>query len=219
MKRKGLLESFKWALRGIYYSFKTQRNMRIHGLIALFVILYSLHLHLSPIKFSILLICISLVIGVEMLNSSIEYLIDITVGIKADYLAGITKDISAGAVLISAMVAAICGFLILGPEVIKFLDLKRICFSALFGVCMITPVYILGRRLFKGINPDLWRISLFFLFFPFLVFSRDIWLPFFFLFVAFSLSFENVAFGRAMAKGIFLEAVLGLSIGWISVLV
>jgi len=219
MRRRGLHESFGWAIKGIVYSLKQGRNMRIHGVVGSAVILYSLHMRLNPSEFCIILICVCLVIVTEMLNTSVEYLIDITVGLKMDYLAGLTKDISAGAVLFSAVTAAICGFVILGPKVVPLLDVDRIGSSAVFGICLASISFILRRKLNKIISPDIWRTSLFFLFFPFLLCSSDIWLPFLLLSIALFLSFENIAFGRAMAKGVLLEAILGLSAGLVSVLV
>ena len=114
MKPRSFLESFNSAVEGIIYVLKTQRNMRIHFLIAIAILVGSLFLrpHLSPIEFLILGFTVVLVLITEMVNTAVEKTIDL---ISDTYhpLARIAKDITAGTVLIVAVLALAVGYLIL----------------------------------------------------------------------------------------------------------
>ena len=109
MKRQNLVESFNSAIEGFIYVFRTQRNMRLHFIIGLAVILMGLFLNFSYLELIILCLTIAFVLFAEMFNTALEHTIDI---VKEDFhpLARIVKDISAGAVLLSAIAAIIVGY-------------------------------------------------------------------------------------------------------------
>ncbi|HEA46859.1 MAG TPA: phosphatase PAP2 family protein [bacterium] len=114
MKPRSFLESFNSAAEGILYVLKTQRNMRIHFLIAIIILVGSLFLRppLSPVELIILSLTIALVLITEMINTAVEKTIDL---MSDTYhpLARIAKDITAGTVLIVSVVAIVVGYLIL----------------------------------------------------------------------------------------------------------
>ena len=70
--RKGLKDSFGYALAGIIYALKTQRNMRIHFIAALAVLLFSSFFNLSKFELLALFFAIVFVIFAEMINTAIE---------------------------------------------------------------------------------------------------------------------------------------------------
>ena len=109
MKRQNLVESFNSAIEGFIYVFRTQRNMRLHFIIGLGVILMGLFLNFSYLELIILCLTIAFVLFAEMFNTALEHTIDI---VTEDFhpLARIVKDISAGAVLLSAIAAIIVGY-------------------------------------------------------------------------------------------------------------
>lgn len=117
-KSKTLFESFSYAISGIAYSFKTQRNMRIHFIMASIVILMGIFLKLSPLEMALVFVTISLVIIAEMINTSIEATIDL---FTRDYhpLAKIGKNVAAGAVLIAAINAVIVGYIIFYAKIAR----------------------------------------------------------------------------------------------------
>lgn len=110
-KRRSLIESFNFAVTGIISAIKTERNMKIHYLIALIVILASLFFDFTRIEFLLLIFAISLVFVAEMLNTAIEKTVDL---ITDDFhpLAKLAKDIAAGAVLIAALNSLVVGYLL-----------------------------------------------------------------------------------------------------------
>ncbi len=111
MKAKKIIDSFNYAFEGIIYTIRTQRNMRIHLLIGILVLLLSLFYDLSKFEILVLFLTISLVIVTEMINTAIESTIDL---ITDEYheLAKIAKNVAAGAVLISAINSIIVAYII-----------------------------------------------------------------------------------------------------------
>ncbi len=114
MRSHNLIKSFQYAFAGLGYALRTQRNIRIHLIIAAAVIALGLWLGLPASQWAILALTIGFVLVGEMLNTVAETLVDL---ISPGYhpLAKITKDLTAGAVLLTAIVSVIVGLLILGP--------------------------------------------------------------------------------------------------------
>jgi diacylglycerol kinase len=116
------LKSFKYALGGIQYVAFTQRNFQVHIIIALAVSFLGVWLGVSKIDWLFIILSVALVWALEIINTAIEVLVDF-VSPEFHPLAGKVKDIAAGAVLISAIAAAILGSIIFIPylyERIKF---------------------------------------------------------------------------------------------------
>jgi diacylglycerol kinase (ATP) len=110
--KKDLLQPFRVALNGVVYTFKTQRHMRVHLYVVLVVILLGMLMNLGLRELLVLLFTISLVIIAEMFNSAIEATVDL---VSPNYhpLAKFAKDIAAGAVLITSILAVVVGSLIM----------------------------------------------------------------------------------------------------------
>lgn len=153
---RSLLERFNHAVSGIIIAFSTERNFKIHYGIAIFVILLSLFFDFSRTEFLLLLFSVSLVIVSEMINTAIERTIDL---ITKDYhpLARLVKDVSAGAVLISAINSIVVGYLLFFDRLSSFSELllfkiKRssihLTFVALFIVIVLTIA--LKSKFYKG---------------------------------------------------------------------
>ena len=111
-KRRSLADSFKDALRGILFTVKTERNMRIHLTAAVYVLFFAPFLGVSRGEYAALILAIALVITAEGFNTAIEMLCDYAQKSYNPFI-GRTKDIAAGAVLICAGFAAIIGFVVL----------------------------------------------------------------------------------------------------------
>lgn len=112
-KEKKLLKSFKNAFRGIIATVKTERNMKIHIAVSVFVIALGIHVGLSAVHWAFVVIAIGLVMVAEIVNTAIEKICDL-ISIKHNQKIKEVKDIAAGAVLIAAIVAvfiACCVFL------------------------------------------------------------------------------------------------------------
>lgn len=113
------LQSTNHAIEGIIHAAKTQRHMRYHFYAAILILLMSFILGISWSEFALLVILSAVVLAVEMLNTAIESITDVLYK-KYDQKAKFIKDTAAGAVLISALGAAVIGYLILYEPVRKF---------------------------------------------------------------------------------------------------
>lgn len=113
MKKR--IKSFKYAFKGIRIVFTSEKNMLIHLIVALLVIVAGFVFAISTIEWMICLLCFGFVIGAEMFNTSIENVVDL-VSPKKHELAGKAKDIAAGAVLVTAIIAAVVGLIIFVPK-------------------------------------------------------------------------------------------------------
>lgn len=100
-----LLISFKFAWAGISYAFQTQRNFRIHVVMGSLAIGLGIALHLTAVEMAVVSLTIGAVLGMELLNTAIESVVDLTVKQNYHELAKIAKDCAAAAVLIAALVA------------------------------------------------------------------------------------------------------------------
>lgn len=106
-----LFSSFMFAFAGIFTTFKTEQNFRIHTFISVIVITTAIALDFSSLKLIILLIVIGLVLALELINTAIENTVDL---ITPEYhlLAKKAKDAAAGAVLVFSIFAVIIGILL-----------------------------------------------------------------------------------------------------------
>ncbi len=106
--------SFKYALSGIIAALKEEPNLKFHFLVGILVIVLSFLLKISKGDFIILILLIGFVIALELTNTATEAVVDRV--IQTDHSgAKLAKDISAGAVLISAITAALVGLWIILP--------------------------------------------------------------------------------------------------------
>lgn len=110
--------SFKYALEGIVYAFRTQKNLRIHIFVAFIIIFLSFLVKCSPLEIAVIVLTIGLVISLELLNTAIEATIDI-VSPENRPIAKIAKDLAAASVLIAAISSVIIGLIILEPRLIQ----------------------------------------------------------------------------------------------------
>ena len=114
-----LVLSFKYAWAGVSYAFSTQRNFRIHTIIGTLAVSLGLFLNISAVEMAIITLTCAIVMVLELLNTAIEAVVDLTVKQTYHELAKIAKDCAAGAVLLSAISALIVAVWILLPPLLK----------------------------------------------------------------------------------------------------
>jgi diacylglycerol kinase len=108
---KEFFKSFVYAFQGLRASVKEQRNLKVQILVALITISAGFYFGISSWEWCVILLTIGLVIGLEMINTSIELLVDLVTRERKP-LAGKIKDIAAGAVLIVSVIAVIVGVIV-----------------------------------------------------------------------------------------------------------
>ena len=120
-KTQGFRNTFRNARKGFRLVLKSERNLRIHLVVASLVIATAILLDFDAVKFCILLFAIAQVIVAEMLNSAIEFTLDSYYHNRYNRMVGMAKDISAGAVMLATFVSIVIGCLIFGQAIIELI--------------------------------------------------------------------------------------------------
>ena len=111
LKNKNFTDALKNAISGLFYSIKTQKNIRVQLLIAIVVIILGFVLKLNTIEWLFIIFSIMFVIATEVMNTAIETTVNMYTS-KYNELAKIAKDVAAGAVLIASINSVIVGVII-----------------------------------------------------------------------------------------------------------
>ena len=119
MKMRKMLDSFNYAIEGIVYAVRTQRNMRIHMIVAILVLTACFFYDLSKGELLIITTTVTMVIAFEMLNTAIECAVDATTNYYHP-LVKVAKNVAAGAVLVTAINAVIVGYIIFWDRIRPF---------------------------------------------------------------------------------------------------
>jgi undecaprenol kinase len=115
-KRGGGVRSFSYAVQGILHAIKKERNLQIHTVIAVAVILFGALYQITTVEWICILLAIGGMFCLELMNTAIERTIDL---ITDEYhpLAKQAKDVAAGAVLVFACISVIIGCVIFLPKI------------------------------------------------------------------------------------------------------
>jgi diacylglycerol kinase len=112
---KKLFKSFRFAFNGIVELFCTEQNARIHRVICILVIAAGFLLRISRLEWCIVVLCMGMVLSAEAFNTAIEKLVDHHFPEKNETARSV-KDLAAGAVLLLAIAAVVCGLLVFLPR-------------------------------------------------------------------------------------------------------
>lgn len=156
VKNKTFITAIGHAIDGVIRAFKTERNLRIDYIIGLFVLISSLFFDFTKTEFACLCLTIGFVIFAEMINSTVEYIVDLVTD-KYDDRAKAAKDIAAGGVFISSIVAVIVAYFLFADKLYNatstvinsIFDSKlHVLFTIIFAVVLL--VVILKGMFGKG---------------------------------------------------------------------
>lgn len=153
MPSKDFLTPFRIAFGGVLHTFRTQRHMRVHIYVTLITVLGAVLLNLRMREVLVLLFMINLVLVAEMFNSAIEATVDLA---SPNYnpLAKFAKDISAGAVLVTTIMALVVGTLIIvGDEAWERIKLSltsdtieiQILPRIILGLFLLFVIVVIGK--------------------------------------------------------------------------
>lgn len=120
-KQQGFGNTFKNARKGFRLVLKSEKNIRVHLIVASLVMTAGIILRFDAIRFCILLLAIASVMSSEMLNSAIEFTLDSVYHNKYNRMVGMAKDISAGAVMLCTMVSITIGIILFGKSIIELI--------------------------------------------------------------------------------------------------
>ena len=118
-----LPSSFRYAAKGLIYSFGSQRNFRIHVITGAVVFSLGLWLGLSLERLAVLVLTVAAVLVLELLNTATEAVVDLAIGRQFHPLARIAKDCAAAAVLVAALASMLIALLLLLPPLLARLGL------------------------------------------------------------------------------------------------
>lgn len=109
------INGFFYALKGLGVAIKEQLNLKIHLLALVVVIVAGIFFDLVAIEWAVIFLTFGLVIATEMVNTAIEYLVDM---VQPEFhpQAGKVKDVAAGAVLVAAIIAVAVAITIFGNK-------------------------------------------------------------------------------------------------------
>lgn len=151
--RRSILWSFNYAIEGLVWALRTQRNMRVHVTIAVFAAVGSLLLGVSRLGLLSIVFAISLVFVTELLNTAVEAAVDVATE-RYDPLAKIAKDVAAGAVLIAAINALIVAYLVLFEPVRLLVSrgLSIVKFASADITVIALGIVLLAVLILKGVS-------------------------------------------------------------------
>ncbi len=115
--------SFRYAAQGLIYGFTSQRNFRIHVFTGVIVFGLGLLLKLTFSHLAVLVLTVAAVLVLELLNTAIEAVVDLSIGRRYHPLARIAKDCAAAAVLVASLSSLLIASLLILPPFLTFLGL------------------------------------------------------------------------------------------------
>ncbi len=124
-KKRKVTNSFAFAIEGIVQAFKSEPNFRIHIFFSILVIGGAFYFQFSQFEWLIVFFTIAWVLVLELVNTSFEKVVDIAsprYSLKAKF----AKDVSAAAVLLSAILALVVAALLFIPKVLEFVQSQGI---------------------------------------------------------------------------------------------
>lgn len=104
----GFWRSLNQAWRGFVYAWKTEGHIQFHIIAGAVVLGAAWWFKLSRIEWLLLVYAIGAVIATEVINTAVELVVDL---VQPNFhpLAGMAKDVAAGAVLVAAIQAVFIG--------------------------------------------------------------------------------------------------------------
>lgn len=152
-RRASLLQSFNWAFDGIVHALRHERNMWIHFAAAVGVLVAALFFSLARLEVVALFVAISFVLIAEMVNTSIEHVVDLVTD-ELDPRAKIAKDVAAGAVLIATVNALAVAYLVFYDKLtgVPYSVLRKLRSSPVDLVVVTLVLVILAAVIIKAVS-------------------------------------------------------------------
>lgn len=116
---KRCIQSFKYAFEGIKEGYKAGQNIIIMTTLGIIALILSFIFKISTTEKLIILLLIGIILPLELINTSIEAVVDLHDGEKRSKYGKIAKDCAAGALTIASFIALIIGIIIFMPHIIK----------------------------------------------------------------------------------------------------
>ena len=117
--KPGFRRSLNQAWRGLHHTWRTQRHMKLHISAGVSALCFAWLWRISNFEWLILILAIGCVISAEVMNTAIEIVVDM---VQPNFhpLAGMAKDVAAGAVLVTTIQAIAIGMIVFFPRLFRF---------------------------------------------------------------------------------------------------
>lgn len=118
IKKKGikrLFRSVKYSLEGLFYAYRYEQSLWVHGIATIFTVILGIIFHISLSEWAIIFIALGSILGVELLNTAIEAAVDLTT-LEINPLAKIAKDCGSAASFVMTFVALVICLFVFGPR-------------------------------------------------------------------------------------------------------
>lgn len=119
-----IVDSFNFAIEGLTAALRNEKHMKVHILLAIIVVILAILTNATKVEILIISLSVSFVIITEMINTSVEALVDL-ISPNRHPLAKLAKDVAAGAVLVSAINALCVGYLLFYDKFLDIFDSKN----------------------------------------------------------------------------------------------
>jgi diacylglycerol kinase len=118
--RHSILKSFGFAINGLKGIILQERNFKIQLSLGALAVILGFILNLNPNEWLDLVIVITLVLILELVNTSIEEMVDL-VSPEIQEKAKVAKDVAAATVLVASIGSVIVGVLLFLPKILTLL--------------------------------------------------------------------------------------------------
>ena len=125
IKRKGFkrfLASIKYSFDGIFYAYRYEQSLWIHGIFSIIAISLGIIFQIKLSEWAIVFIALGVILGMELINTAIEAVVDL-VTLEIHPLAKIAKDCGSAASFIMALVAFVICLFVYGPYFMKIIKM------------------------------------------------------------------------------------------------
>lgn len=120
-KDKTFLQGVNYCLEGISQTFKNEKNFRIEVILGIMAVIASFILKISLVEWVIIVFMINMVLVLELINTAFESMVDLYTQ-EYNKIAKVTKDVIAGAVLVTCLFSLVIAFLIFAPKIIELVN-------------------------------------------------------------------------------------------------
>ncbi len=118
---KRFIKSFGYSFDGLRYAYKYEQSMTIHLLVVIIVVVVGIVVKINLTEWLLVLILMGLVLATELINTSLEAVVDLTCP-KIHPLAKVAKDTASAAVFVFSIVAFVSGLIIFIPRIMTFIQ-------------------------------------------------------------------------------------------------
>lgn len=119
---KRFIYSIKYSINGLFYAYKNEKSLAIHGILSIVTIILGFVLHISHTQWAIILISLAAILAFELVNTAIEAIVDM-VTLEYHELARIAKDCASGATFVMSLIGFIIALVTFVPKIIHLLGL------------------------------------------------------------------------------------------------